>query len=187
MEILEQFGIEGKLLLVQFINFAILLLVVWKFVLPRLTTLMHDRERQVSDSLKQAEQARKDLEAAEAKYAEERKAARAQAERIIAEAKDAASDTSRKMLDEARREAAALRDRTEASIGQEREALREELRTELAVLTVETTRKVLSDVVKPADQKRLVTAAERYLSKQARPAKSAKPASKRKPAGRKRG
>nr|MDP9211882.1 hypothetical protein [bacterium] len=77
--------------------------------------------------------------------------------------------------------------RTEASITREREALREELRKELAVLTVETTRKVLGDVVKPADQERLVTAAERYLAKQARPVKANKPSVKRKPAGRKRG
>lgn len=181
MEILEQFGIEGKLLLVQFVNFAILLLVIWKFILPRLTTLMRDRERQVSDSLKQAEQARKDLAAAEAKRAEEREEARAEAERIVAEAKDIATGSARKILEEARRDAAALRGRTEAALGQEREALRSELHRELAVLTVETTRKVLTDVVKPVDQKRLVTAAERYLAKQAKPAHA------KKPAGRKRG
>ncbi|HEY8108935.1 MAG TPA: F0F1 ATP synthase subunit B [Patescibacteria group bacterium] len=166
MEILERFGIEGKLLLVQLINFAILLVIVWKFILPRLTKLMRDREQKVADSLKQAEQARKEAEELQAQQAKDREAARAEAERILAEAKEAAHESKEQVMAEARKEASALRERTEEALAQERESLRTELRAELAGLTVETTRKILTDVVKPADRKRLVQAAEKHLAKE---------------------
>lgn len=169
MEILERFGIEGKLLLVQFINFAILLAVIWKFILPRLTKLMREREQKVADSLKQAERSRKQVEELEAQQAKDREAARAEAERIVAEAKEAAHESKEQVIAEARKEAAALRERTEEALAQERESLRTELRAELAGLTVETTRKILTDVVKPADRKRLVQAAEKHLAKEAKP------------------
>ncbi|MDZ4248403.1 MAG: F0F1 ATP synthase subunit B [Patescibacteria group bacterium] len=179
MEILERFGIEGKLLLVQFINFAILLAVIWKFILPRLTSLMRERERKVADSLKGAEQARQEIEELQAKQAKEREAARAAAERIVAEAKEAAHESKEQIMAEARKESAALRERTEQALAQERESLRAELRAELAGLTVETTRKILTDVVTPADRKRLVQAAEKHLAKQAKVAKPTKSGGKR--------
>jgi F-type H+-transporting ATPase subunit b len=166
MDILARFGIEGKLLLVQLINFAILLAIIWKFILPRVTKLMREREQKVSDSLKQAERARREIEELEAKQAKEREAARIEGERILSEAKEAAHQSKEEIMEEARREAGALRDRAEEALAQERETLRTELRAELAGLTVETTRKILTDVVKPADRKRLVQAAEKHLTKQ---------------------
>jgi F-type H+-transporting ATPase subunit b len=168
MDVLEQFGIEGKLLLVQFINFGILVFVVWKFILPRLTKLMRDRETKVRDSLQQAEQAQERLAATEAKFAEERNAARAESERIIREAREAAGEAKQEIMAEAKRDAMAMRERTEAALAQERAQLREELRAELAVLTIETTRKVLSDVVRPTDRKRMVKQAEKEILKAGR-------------------
>lgn len=165
MDILEQFGINGKLLLVQFINFAILVAVVWKFVLPRLTKLMDDRKTSIEEQLKAAEEARKEVEASREQREADRAKAEEEAAAILKEAKDAGERTRVELTNAAKRDADEIRRRADEQLAIEREKLREELRAEVAALTVETTRRVLTDVVKPADRKRMVSAAGAYLKK----------------------
>lgn len=170
MDILEQFGINGKLLLVQFINFAILIVVIWKLVLPRLTKLMEDRKTSIEEQLKAAEEARQEVEASREQREADRIKAEEEAAAILKEAKDAGERTRIELTNAAKRDADEIRRRAEEQLTIEREKLREELRAEVAALTVETARKVLTDVVKPADQKKMVNAAGTYLKKAAKPA-----------------
>ena len=167
MDILEQFGINGKLLLVQFVNFAILVAVVWKFVLPRLTKLMEERKRSIEEQLKAAEDARKEVEASREQREADRAKSEEEAAAVLKEAKDAGERTRVELTNAAKRDADEIRKRADEQLAIEREKLREELRAEVAALTVETTRKVLTDVVKPTDRKRMVTAAGAYLKKSA--------------------
>lgn len=167
MDILEQFGINGKLLLVQFVNFAILVAVVWKFVLPRLTKLMDERKNSIEEQLKAAEEARKEVEASREQREADRLKAEEDAAAILKEAKENGERTRVELTNAAKRDADAIRQRADEQLAIEREKLREELRAEIAALTVETTRKVLTDVVKPNDRKRMVGAASNYLKKHA--------------------
>ncbi|MSU76125.1 ATP synthase F0 subunit B [Patescibacteria group bacterium] len=166
MDILQQFGINGKLLIVQLINFAVLVFVIWKLVLPRLTKLMDERKRSIEEQLKAAEDARKEVEASKAAREREQDKAAAEATALLKDAKDQADRTRTELLNAAKKDADALRARTEEQLAVEREKLRAELRAEVASLTIETTRKVLSDVVKPTDQKKMVAEAAKYLKKQ---------------------
>lgn len=165
MDILQQFGIDGKLLLVQFINFAILVAVVWKLVLPRVTKLMDERKRLIEEQLKAAEEARQEVEASREQREADRLKAEEDAAAVLKEAKEVGERTRVELTNAAKRDADEIRKRADEQLGIEREKLREELRAEIATLTVETTRKVLTDVVKPADRKRMVTAAGAYLKK----------------------
>jgi F-type H+-transporting ATPase subunit b len=168
MGILEQFGIEGKLLLVQLINFLIFLVVMWKFVLPRVSGMLEARRRTVADSLKQAEAARAEAEAATKRQAEAESRTKAEAARILETAAQTATAQAADILETAKAESTALAERTAARLEADRIALREELRREVAALTVETTRKVLTDTVKPADRKRLLDAAIKQVGGKAR-------------------
>jgi F-type H+-transporting ATPase subunit b len=165
VDILEQFGINGKLLLVQLINFSILVFVVWKFVLPRLTQLMDDRKKSIEEQLKAAEEARKEVEASREQREADHRKAEEDAAQILKEAKEAGERTRVELTNAAKRDADEIRRRADEQLAIEREKLREELRAEIAALTVETTRRVLTDVVKPADQKKMVKSAGDYLKK----------------------
>ncbi len=165
MDVLQQFGINGKLLFVQFINFAILVAVMWKLVLPRLTTLMDERKRSIEEQLKAAEAARKEVAASREQRAADRLQAEADAAAVLKEAKEAGERTRVELTNAAKRDADAIRRKADEQLAIEREKLREELRAEVAALTVETTRKVLTDVVKPSDRQRMVKAASSYLKK----------------------
>lgn len=163
MGILEQFGIEGKLLIVQFINFAILAVVVWKFILPRVTDLLDKRQETIKESLAAAEQARAEAEQAEADRAQQIEQTKAEADRIIAEAKEAAKEETDRLLAVAKADADKLAARTRQQLGAQQQAMRAELRAELTSLTVATTRKVLSSVVTPDDNEKMVKAAIKQL------------------------
>lgn len=165
MDILQQFGINGKLLLVQFINFAILVAVVWKLVLPRITKLMDERKRSIEEQLKAAEEARQEVAASREQREADRLKAEEDAAAVLKEAKEAGERTRVELTNAAKRDADAIRQRADEQLAIERTKLREELRAEVATLTVETARKVLTDVVKPTDRKRMVNAASAYLKK----------------------
>jgi F-type H+-transporting ATPase subunit b len=168
MDVLHQFGIEGKLLVVQLINFAIAVLVVWKFALPRITKLMDQRKQQIADQLKAAENAKRAVEKAKAERETEHAKSREEADRLLKESKAAADEARNEILGRARQDAEEIRTRADRQLAVERKRLREELRAELASLTVETTRKVLSDVVRPGDRQRMVKEATRYLKRKAK-------------------
>ncbi len=168
MDILTRFGIDGKLLLVQLINFTLLIIVVWKVVLPRLTKLMDERKRSIEEQLKAAEAARQEVADAQAQRETERAKAEQEAAALLKEAKDVADRTRLELTNAAKRDADAIRKRTEEQLAVEQAKLREELKAEVAALTIETTRKVLSDVVRPTDRKRMVKAASEYLKKQSK-------------------
>ena len=165
MEIASQFGIEGKLLIVQLINFAILALVIWKWILPRVTKLLDERRDSIAESLAAAEKAKAELAEAQDAREQELKKARAEAAEILKEAKETAKTQGVVLLNAAKADADKLVERTKAQLTADAERTRAELRAELAGLAVETTRRVLEDVVSPTDRKKLVSASIKRLDK----------------------
>ncbi len=166
MEILQQFGIEGKLLVVQLINFLIFALVMWRFVLPRLTKLLDQRRSAIEDSLAQAETARKEAEAARTERDKITEDAKAQAAGIISQAQETATVQAAQIMENARTDAAGFVERTERNLAADRERLTAELRAELAGLTVSATRAVLGDALSAADRERILRAAVNRVGKE---------------------
>lgn len=168
MDILNQFGIEAKLLVVQLINFVILALVFWKFILPRLTSLMNERQTQIRDSLAAAEQAQAEVAQAQAARDAELERAKQEADRVIAEAAGQAQAEAAAVITQAKEEAARIRRQQSDQLKADKETLRAELRAEVADVALATTRKVLGDVITKADSAKMVAAAERKLKSQAK-------------------
>lgn len=164
MEILEQFGIEWKLLIVQLINFGIFFLVFWKLVLPRLKKFMDDRAHGIKDSLQEADRAAKSAEDAEAAREETLAAATRDADQLLADAREQAADQASEMIEQARQEASRVIEDGKAQLEAERVKLRAELRAELSGLTVAMTKKVLEGMVSKADHQKMVKQAEKSIA-----------------------
>lgn len=171
MGILDQFGIEGKLLIVQLINFAILTFVMIRYIFPRASKMLEERKSSIESALKQADEARTEAERARVEHDASQKKAKAQAATILKEARQMAQTQSDTIVADARAESKKILEQAEARIKAEKEKLRTELRAEVADLTIETARKVLSRVVSPADTTRMVEAASAELSKRTREAR----------------
>jgi F-type H+-transporting ATPase subunit b len=163
MNVAQQFGIEGKLLVVQLINFAIMFFVLWKWVLPRVKGMLDERQKTIEESLKEAEKARAEKEAAEASGEKVLAEARVEADRLIKEARDEAEEERVRLVAAAKQEADQVRTRGASELSSERAKMRVELRAELAALTIASTRKVLAEVVGPTEREKLVKAAAAKL------------------------
>ena len=69
-QIIDVFGIDWKILLVQIVNFAVLLGVLWYFLYKPLTTLIENRRAQIIKGVADAERAEAALKDADAKKAD---------------------------------------------------------------------------------------------------------------------
>lgn len=56
-ELFSTFGINGKLLLMQSVNFGLLLLVLWKFVYRPVLTMIDERREKIAEGVRIAEAA----------------------------------------------------------------------------------------------------------------------------------
>lgn len=57
MELLNALGIDWKILLAQFVNFAVLVFVLWKFAYKPIFKFLEDRKNKIEEGIKNAEQA----------------------------------------------------------------------------------------------------------------------------------
>ena len=96
-------------LIFGFIAFAILYLVVWKKVVPRLETMFAQRREQIEGGIERAERAQAEADAARAEYQQQAADARAEADKARAE-----GETLRKAADDRANELAARLAKLEA-------------------------------------------------------------------------
>jgi F-type H+-transporting ATPase subunit b len=114
-----------------------------KYVWPPILAAMQEREQKISDGLAAADKASHDLELAKEKAVERLKEAKEEASGII----EAANRRANQIIDEAKEAAVAEADRVKASaqaeIEQETNRAREQLRSQVAALSLAGAEKVL--------------------------------------------
>ena len=138
------------------IAFGITMLILRKAAFPRIADALDKRRRMIEDSIEHAEQTRKQADELLQAYRERLKEAREQAEDIVARARKAAD----RVEDEAKTSAKQTHDEMLANTRREiefetRRAL-DEIRREVADLTVIATEKVTRKTLTDDDHKRLI-------------------------------
>jgi len=63
--IVETFGIDWPMLIAQAINFLIVAFVIWKFAFKNILSTIKEREKQIADSLSNADKIKLELEETE--------------------------------------------------------------------------------------------------------------------------
>lgn len=141
-QILAVFGIDWRILIVQIINFSILLFVLWYLLYRPLVAMVENRRAQIIEGVAKAERADAALRDADAKKAELITKASLEAEELLKTARTASKQKEQSLVREAEEKAARIV--TEATLKAketEREALvksKEEI-AKLVVLGVEKT------------------------------------------------
>ena len=138
-----------KSLIIQMLNFLILLAILYRLLYKPLIAKMEERSAAIKTSLEAAEAARAAAAKQQEENAERLRAAYAEAQSIRAAALKEAADEQRKLVDAARREAqqlvASAKAQTESDIRRAREELRREV-TDIAIAVAEKlVRKSLRD------------------------------------------
>ena len=136
--------------------FGITFLILRKLAFPRIQEALDKRQRAIEESIDSAERTRTEADQLLAEYRERLREARAQSEDIVARARKAAETTEREGLEAGRVKREELMAQTRADIEAETRRAIQEIRNEVADLTVMATEKVTRKTLTPADQEKLV-------------------------------
>jgi len=152
-----------KSLIIQGINFVILLFLLQKVLYKPLLTKMSERTDAIRKSLEEAQNARAEAAKQQQENAERLRAAHAEAAAIRAAALKEAAEEQRKLVEAARAEAARLVESARAQMETDIRRAREELRREVSDLAIGVAEKLIRKSLDDADHRRIVAEAVSQL------------------------
>jgi F-type H+-transporting ATPase subunit b len=136
--------------------FGITLYILWKLAFPRIAESLDRRQKAIEESIDTAEKTKTEAEQLLAEYRERLQEARAQAEEIVARARKAGESFEADSKVDAQRQREELMEQTKRDIEAETRRAIQEIRKEVADLTVLATEKVTRKTLTDKDQRRLV-------------------------------
>ncbi len=136
--------------------FGATLLVLRKLAFPKISEQLDKRQRAIEESIDTAEETKAEAERILAEYRQRLQEARTQAESIVARATSAAQKQQEDSLQQARVQREEMMEQTRRDIDAETRRAIQEIRSQVADLTVLATEKVTRKTLTPEDQRRLV-------------------------------
>jgi len=136
--------------------FGISMIVLARLAFPRISEALDRRQKAIEDSIDHAEQTRLEADQLLADYRERLQEARQQAEEIVERARKAAEAHERSASEEASERREQMMEQTRREIEAETRRAIDEIRSEVADLTVLATEKVTRKTLSEEDQRRLV-------------------------------
>ena len=148
--------LDGWTFLAQICNLMIQLVIFKKFLLKPIKQVIADRKAKADSQIADAEKLRTEAEAMKAEYEQNLQNARAEANQIVAAAQKTATARSEEIVGEARAQAAALKQKAEADIAQERKKAVNEVKDEIGGIAMEIASKVVEREISEKDHKDLI-------------------------------
>jgi F-type H+-transporting ATPase subunit b len=147
--------------IVSALNFILFFAIIWAFAFKPVTAMLNDRKDRIEQGLKDAEQARRDRENAEAERLATIGEARREANDILTRAQKVAQETRDADIAATKEELERMRVRAAAEIEAEKTRAIADVRAEVADLALLAAGKVVGETMSDARQRRLV---EEFLS-----------------------
>jgi F-type H+-transporting ATPase subunit b len=145
-----------KSLLVQMVNFLILLLILWRLLYRPLLAKMQERTLAIQRSLEEAQAARAEAARQQEENAERLRQAYAEAASIREQALKEAGEEQRRLVGAARTEAQRLVDSAKAQLDADVRRAREDLRHEVAEVATAVAEKLIRKSLRDEDHRRIV-------------------------------
>ena len=148
--------LDGWTFLAQICNLMIQLVIFKKLLLNPVKKVIAERKAKADSQIADAQKLRTEAEAMKAEYEQNLQNARNEANQIVASAQKTAAARSEELLGEARAQAAALKQKAEADIAQERKKAVNEAKDEIGGMAMEIASKGVEREIKEADHKDLI-------------------------------
>jgi F-type H+-transporting ATPase subunit b len=142
--------------IVSALNFILFFAIIWSFAFKPITAMLADRRSRIEQGLKDADQARRDRENAEAERGATLTEARREANEILARAQRVAQETRDADIAATREELDRMRVRAATEIEAEKTRAIAEVRAEVADLALTAAGKVVGESMTDERQRRLV-------------------------------
>ena len=148
--------LDGWTFVAQICNLMIQLVIFKKLLLNPVKKVIAERKAKADSQIADAQKLRTEAEAMKAEYEQNLQNARTEANQIVAAAQKTAATRSEELLGEARAQAAALKQKAEADIAQERKKAVNEVKDEIGGMAMEIASKVVEREIREADHKDLI-------------------------------
>ena len=145
-----------KSLIIQMVNFGLLLLLLGKLLYRPLLGKMEERAKAIRKSLDEAQAARVEAQREREEHAAKIQAAHAEAQTIRAAALKEAAEEQRRLVEAARAEAARLIESARAEMSQDVRRAKQELRQEVSDLVIAVAERVIKKSLRDEDHRRIV-------------------------------
>ena len=148
--------LDGWTFVAQICNLMIQRVIFKKLLLNPVKKVIAERKAKADSQIADAQKLRTEAEAMKAEYEQNLQNARTEANQIVAAAQKTATARSEELLGEARAQAAALKQKAEADIAQERKKAVNEVKDEIGGMAMEIASKVVEREIREADHKDLI-------------------------------
>ena len=142
--------------IVSAVNFVVFFLLIWTFAFKPVSRMLAERRDRIEQGLRDAEQARKDRENAEAERVAALAEARKEANDILTRAQRLAQETRDADIAATRQELERMRERATSEIDAEKQRAIAELRGEVADLALAAASRVVGESMTDDRQRKLV-------------------------------
>ena len=159
-KLIEEFSLG--LFVWQTLLFVGLLFLLAKYAWKPILTAVEERENTIKDALDSAEKAKADMEAVQADNKRILKEARAERDSLLADAKKASTQMINEAKEAAQLEADKIASAAQAAIEQEKNAAINELKNQVATLSIDIAQKVLQGEL--ADEKKQQALVEKLVN-----------------------
>lgn len=147
---MELFTPDFGLIFWMFLSFAVLFFILWKFAWPAITKMIDQRAELIDKGVEYAQQAKQDLENAQAKAEEVMQQARRQQADILREADRVKTQIIEEARGEARQAAAKELDQAKLQIEQARKEAEQNIRDEVSAFALNIAQKVVRNQMSDA-------------------------------------
>lgn len=131
---MEQLGIQPQALIMQVINFTILVVVLTKLLYKPILTMLDKRQKEIEEGVKLTEKLRLEEEKFAAKREKLLDEARGDARRLLEEAKSAGKEVEKDIIAAATKEAGEIVEKGKADAARIHDELADEMRKEVTTL-----------------------------------------------------
>ncbi|MFQ3546619.1 F0F1 ATP synthase subunit B [Halobacillus rhizosphaerae] len=143
-------------MIVQLIIFLVLLALLGKFAWGPFMNMMKEREDYISNEIDTAEKSREEAQRMQREASEELKQTRQDAQNIIEEARKTGAQQEKTIIETAKSEAERMKKSARQEIVQEKEKAVQELKDQVATMSVMIASKVIEKELSERDQEKLI-------------------------------
>jgi F-type H+-transporting ATPase subunit b len=144
-QIIQAFGIDARLIIIQLVNFAVLMAALWYFLYTPILSILRERQARIEKGIKDAEEAARVRAAAVGERESVLAAAHKEAEEVAKRAREHGALLAASARREAEEKAAAILREAEAQGMRIKERLRQESEDEVARLASLAAEKILRE------------------------------------------
>ena len=163
LETIGDLGIQWPKLIAQFVNFAIVLFVLWRFAYKPIFNMLEARRVKIAESVTNSEKIKTQLAQTEADRQKVLAEAGQQANKLIEDARAAVARVSEVETQKAIAAAEQIVAKAREAAAQDHARMLAELKREVGRLVVQTTATVTGKILTPEDQRRLAVESEKQL------------------------